>query len=149
APPTGLSPGRRRALPPGPLARHSSQDVGRKQRAGTRQVPHGSGPDTHGGVMDRPVSSLPERQNLPALLRLLRASAVSNARSRRLDGFTFGVSLAVAALGPVSGFTAVASEGVALLGAIWAGVSATGLAAWGRRERRRAALAQEMFDVDL
>jgi hypothetical protein len=99
--------------------------------------------------MDQPVSSLPERQNLPAMLRLLRASSAANGRSRRLDGFTLAVSLVIAALGPVSGFSGVASEAVALLGATWAGVSATSFAAWGRRERRRAALAQEMFDVEL
>jgi hypothetical protein len=95
------------------------------------------------------TSSLAERQNQPNLLRLLRAASVSHARSQRLDALRIGVSVALAASGVVAAFASAAATPVTILGGLWAVAYAAGVADWGASERRRAALLQEMFDVEL
>ncbi len=90
---------------------------------------------------------LAERENQPNLVRLLRAAAVSHRRAQRLDVAQIGVSVFVAALGLVAAFASAAETPVAILGGLWAVAYSSGLAAWGENELRRAALLQEMFDV--
>jgi hypothetical protein len=72
---------------------------------------------------------------------------VSHRRAQRLDASQLGVSVFVAALGLVAAFASVTETPIAILGGLWAVAYSSGLAAWGENERRRAALLQEMFDV--
>jgi hypothetical protein len=95
------------------------------------------------------TSPLAERQNQPNLLRMLRAASVSHSRAQRLDALRLGVSLALAASGVVAAFASTAAPPVTILGGLWVVAYAAGIASWGASELRRAALLQEMFDVEL
>jgi hypothetical protein len=95
------------------------------------------------------VSSLAQRQNQPGQLRLLRAASVCHLRAQRLDALRLGVSVVVAAAGVFAALASSAATPITTLGGLWALAYATGLAAWGGNELRRAALLQEMFDVEL
>jgi SMODS-associating 4TM effector domain len=95
------------------------------------------------------MSSLGERQNQPRLIRLLRAVSVAHARAQRLAVLQLGVSVAVAASGVVAAFASVTATPITILGGLWAIAYGAGLAAWGGNELRRAAVLQEMFDVEL
>ncbi|PWK29515.1 S-4TM family putative pore-forming effector [Actinoplanes xinjiangensis] len=99
-----------------------------------------------------------QRQLDPTLCHLLRATAVSHARVRRLAALRIGISLTLAVTGLVAvlagslnatPFTRSLSITVTVAGALWALVYSLGLASWAHRELQRAALLQETFEVRL
>jgi hypothetical protein len=90
-----------------------------------------------------------ERQNQPRLTRLLRAVSVAHARVQRLAVLQLSVSVAVAASGVIAAFASVTAAPITILGGLWGISYAAGLATWGGNELRRAAVLQEMFDVEL
>ena len=94
-------------------------------------------------------SLLAARQNQAALLHLLRAASTSHRRAQRLESIRLVVSILVAALGLIAAFSSVPAMPIATLGGLWGLAYASGLAAWNANELRRAALLQEMFDVEL
>jgi hypothetical protein len=96
-----------------------------------------------------PHSDLLERQNSPRQLFLLRAVAASHARARRLEGLRLAISMLLALLGVVGTLVSPIADAVTVLGGLWALVHSVGLSSWSRWEIRRAALLQEMFDVQL
>jgi hypothetical protein len=99
--------------------------------------------------MSDSTSSLAERQNEPGPLRVLRAASVSYLRTQRLDALRLCVSVVVAAAGLVATVTSVTATPITVLGGLWALAYAAGLASWGGNELRRAAVLQEMFDVEV
>ncbi|MCW2143687.1 S-4TM family putative pore-forming effector [Actinoplanes cyaneus] len=88
----------------------------------------------------------------PTLSHLLRATAVSHTRVRRLAAIRLIISAVLAAAGLVTVFTGAQPAGalsvtVAVTGVLWALAYSLGLASWADRELRRAALLQESFEV--
>jgi hypothetical protein len=108
-------------------------------------------PDREADVT-RPVEPLLVRQNRPEMMALLHAMSICHRRAQRLDNLrmllsvTIGVAGAVIAVG---GRSATAATAVTALGALWAVANAVGLGSWSRGQIRRAAVLQEMFDVEL
>jgi hypothetical protein len=94
-------------------------------------------------------TSIPARQNEPALLALLRAMSVSHHRAQRLDLLRTAAAVILAGAGLVAVFQAAIATPVTVLGAAWAALYSLGLASWNRHELHRAATLQEMFDVQL
>jgi hypothetical protein len=94
-------------------------------------------------------TSIPTRQNEPALLALLRAMSVSHRRAQRLDLLRTAAAVGLAGAGLVAVFQSSIATPVTVLGAAWAVLYSLGLASWNHQELRRAATLQEMFDVRL
>ncbi len=99
--------------------------------------------------MKEPASDLLTRQNNPRSMSLLRAAAASHARAQRLDWMRLSISGALALLGLAATFYSPIADPVTVLGALWALIHSIGLSSWARWEVQRAAVLQEMFDVDL
>jgi hypothetical protein len=101
--------------------------------------------------MPDPKSSILRHQNDPSMLALLRAMSASHARAQRLDSLCMYLSVLVAVSGLVAAFTTTtaATTSISLTGAVWASAYSAGFDSWAKRELRRAALLQEMFDVRL
>ncbi|WP_431977730.1 S-4TM family putative pore-forming effector [Micromonospora haikouensis] len=95
------------------------------------------------------ADSLLSRQNRPEMMALLRAMSVCHTRAQRLDNLRVAVSVVVGLAGAVVAITGVSPTAVTAVGALWAVANAAGLGSWSRGQVRRAALLQEMFDVDL
>jgi hypothetical protein len=96
--------------------------------------------------------SIRQRPIDPALTHLLRATAVSHARVRRLAALRMTISAGLAVAGLVTVFAGAAaakplSVTVSVVGVLWALAYSLGLASWAGRELRRAALLQEAFEV--
>jgi hypothetical protein len=83
------------------------------------------------------------------MLDLLRAFSACYLRGQRLDVVRYTVSLHLAATGLVAAFVDVAATPISVAGAAWAIVYVAGVKPWTKSEARRAAVAQEMFDVEL
>jgi hypothetical protein len=102
-------------------------------------------------VTDR-KPSVRQRPIDPTLSHLLRATAVSHARVRRLVAIRVIISAGLAAAGLVSVFARAVtgkplSVTLSVIGVLWALAYSLGLASWADRELRRAALLQEAFEV--
>lgn len=100
------------------------------------------------------VDPLLSRQNRPEMMALLRAMSVCHTRAQRLDNLRMAVSVLVGVAGAVVAVVGVSPTGgaaaaVTAVGAFWAVTNAVGLGTWSRGQVHRAALLQEMFDVDL
>lgn len=90
-----------------------------------------------------------DRQNDPDLLILLKAASVSHRRAKRLASAHVSLSVLLAAVGVAGVFAPALKTPATLLGLLWALAYAAGARLWERGEMRRAALLQEMFDVQL
>ncbi|KXK59352.1 hypothetical protein AWW66_24730 [Micromonospora rosaria] len=89
------------------------------------------------------------RQNKPEMMALLRAMAICHSRAQRLDNLRLSISVFVSLAGAVVAVTGTSATVVTAVGATWAAANAVGLGTWSRGQVRRAAVLQEMFDVDL
>ncbi len=83
------------------------------------------------------------------MLDLLRAASASHVRGQRVEAVRLTVSLLLAAAGLVAAFIDTTATPIAVAGAAWAITYVTGVNPWAKREARRGATVQEMFDVDL
>lgn len=110
---------------------------------------------THGGTrwvevrMASGASMIAARQNEPDMLVLQGAVVVAHRRACRLESARALVSLALAGAGLHQTVTGTAVAPLAIVASLWAVVSATAMAAWRSHELARAALLQEMFDVEV
>ncbi|WP_189335642.1 S-4TM family putative pore-forming effector [Actinoplanes ianthinogenes] len=100
--------------------------------------------DRRPAVRQRPID--------PTLSHLLRATAVSHARVRRLHALRLVISAGLAAAGLFAVFLGAVtgnplSVTLSVIGVLWALAYSLGLASWADRELRRAALLQEAFEV--
>jgi len=89
------------------------------------------------------------RQNDLDMQDLLRASFAANMRVQRIEAVRVAVSLVIAAAALLAAFVSATATPIAVIGAAWAIVYVTGVNPWAKGEARRAALVQEMFDVEL
>ncbi|MFG1655395.1 S-4TM family putative pore-forming effector [Micromonospora chersina] len=99
--------------------------------------------------MTRPVESLLTRQNRPEMMALLHAMSVCHRRAQRLDNLRMLLSVTIGVAGAAVAVTGLPSTAVTAVGALWAVVNAVGLGSWSQGQIRRAAVLQEMFDVEL
>ncbi|WIM93285.1 S-4TM family putative pore-forming effector [Actinoplanes oblitus] len=88
----------------------------------------------------------------PTLSHLLRATAVSHARVRRLAALRVVISAGLAATGLFAVFVGAVtgkplSVVLSVIGVLWALAYSLGLASWADRELLRSALLQEAFEV--
>ncbi|GAA4608807.1 hypothetical protein BJY16_007022 [Actinoplanes octamycinicus] len=102
--------------------------------------------DRRPAVRQRPID--------PTLSHLLRATAVSHARVRRLAALRLAISAALAGAGLIAVFFGAVtgkpfSVTLSVIGVLWALAYSLGLASWSDRELHRAALLQESFEVRL
>ncbi|MEU7959648.1 S-4TM family putative pore-forming effector [Micromonospora humida] len=95
------------------------------------------------------TDSLLRRQNEPDMMAVLRAMSVCHSRAQRLDSLRMWISVGVGVAGAVVAFTGVSGTAVTAVGALWAVANAVGLGSWSEGQIRRAAVLQEMFDVEL
>jgi hypothetical protein len=90
-----------------------------------------------------------ERQNDPDMQDLLRASFSAHTRIQRIEAVRIAVSLVIAAAALLAAFVSATATPIAVIGAAWAIAYLTGVNPWAKAEARRAAVVQEMFDVEL
>ncbi|MEU8179082.1 S-4TM family putative pore-forming effector [Microbispora hainanensis] len=95
------------------------------------------------------IHSISDRQDSAAAIRLLKAIAVTHTYNQRAQALVFGVSIAVAVAGLLTGPDTGYGTSVALIGALWAAVYKGVMEPWAERYLRIAATLQEMFDTDL
>jgi hypothetical protein len=95
------------------------------------------------------IDQITDRQDSVAALRLLKAIAVAHSYNQRAQALSFGVSIALAVAGLLTGPSSRFATAVALGGAVWAVVYKAVMAPWAERYLRIAATLQEMFDADL
>jgi len=100
-------------------------------------------------LVSQPVSDIRRRQNHPRMLTLLRAMSTSHARAQRLEALRLYLSAAIAVLGLFATLFSAIATVVTIIGGLWALIHSIGLLSWTRKEVERAALLQEMFDVQL
>jgi hypothetical protein len=93
--------------------------------------------------------AISQRQNSKEMLAFLRAMSVSHARAQRLEGLRLWISALIAGLGSAATFVDTLATPAVVVGGLWAIAYSMGVGTWARREVRRAALLQEMFDVTL
>lgn len=85
--------------------------------------------------------------SVAAALRLLKAVAVVHSYNQRAQALSFGVSIALAIAGLLTGPGSRYGTVVALGGTLWAGVYKVVMERWAERYLRIAATLQEMFDA--
>jgi hypothetical protein len=90
-----------------------------------------------------------DRQNAPEMIGLLAAASATHLRVQRLEAVRVSASLAMAALGVVASFVSAVATPIAIAGAVWGVLLATGITPWARHHAKRAAVVQEMFDTSL
>jgi predicted pore-forming effector associated with SMODS systems len=95
------------------------------------------------------IHRITDRQDSVAALRLLKAIAVAHSYNQRAQALSFGVSIALAVAGLLTGPGSRYGTAVALGGTLWAAVYKVLMAPWAERYLRIAATLQEMFDADL
>jgi hypothetical protein len=89
-----------------------------------------------------------DRQDSAAALRLLRAVAVAHSHNQHAQALSFGVSIALAVAGLLTGPGPWFGTVVALAGTLWAAAYKVVVAPWAERHLGIAATLQEMFDAD-
>ena len=99
--------------------------------------------------MTTPRPDISRRQNEPDMLDLLRAAFASHVRQQRAETVRAGVSLAVAALSILAAVVSATGTIVAVIGAVWTAIYTILVIPLTKREARRSATVQEMFDIDL
>ncbi|GGO69624.1 S-4TM family putative pore-forming effector [Nonomuraea cavernae] len=99
--------------------------------------------------MPAPPGTVQERQNRPHMHDLLRAARLCHLRAQRIDGLRLSVSALLGLLGLIGAVAPATATPIAVGGALWAIAYAAGLGTAGRGALRRAALLQEMFDVEV
>lgn len=95
------------------------------------------------------IHPITDRQDSVAAMRLLKSIAVTHFYNQRAKALSFGVSIALAVAGLLTGPGSRYSAAVTLIGALWASVYKGMMAPWAERYLRTAATLQEMFDADL
>ena len=90
-----------------------------------------------------------DRQDSDSALRLLKAVAVTHSYNQRAQALSFGVSIALAVAGLLTGPGPQYGTAVALVGTIWAAAYKVVMEPWAERYLRIAATLQEMFDADV
>ncbi len=95
------------------------------------------------------IRRIADRQDGIAALRLLKAVAVAHSYNQRVQALSFGISIALAVAGVLTGPGSGLGAAVALGGALWAAAYKVVVAPWGERCLGIAATLQEMFDADL
>jgi len=90
-----------------------------------------------------------DRQDSDAALRLLKAVAVTHSYNQRAQALSFGVSIALAVAGLLTGPGLRYGTAAALGGTLWAAVYKMVMEPWAERYLRIAATLQEMFDADV
>jgi SMODS-associating 4TM effector domain len=95
------------------------------------------------------MPAIGDRQNDQKQLDIARANNVAHSRAQHLDLLRLGIATAIAIGGLASTRYPSIATPMSAAGTIWAVLYSTGLASWSSRERRRAAILQEMFDTQL
>lgn len=95
------------------------------------------------------IRRITDRQDSVAALRLLKAVAVAHFYNKRAQALSFGVSIALAVAGLLTGPGSRYGTAVVLGGTLWAAVYKVVMAPWAERFLGIAATLQEMFDADL
>jgi hypothetical protein len=95
----------------------------------------------------RPPISI--RQNEPYLIELRQAAAAVHEQALRVESVRIGVSLILATSGIFAAFFRLVLPPIAIAGAVWAVVLATGINPWVKGLAKCAATLQEMFDVEV
>lgn len=115
---------------------------------------HPSQPREHGpaemppaaGASPPPIS---QRQNEPHMRELLKAASAANVREQRLEALRVTLSLALAAGSVFAAFASVTAPVITVVGASWALAYAVLVSPLAKRQARRSAVIQEMFDTVL
>ncbi|MFC9529053.1 S-4TM family putative pore-forming effector [Streptomyces sp. NPDC056975] len=107
------------------------------------------GADPGGSGHGHTGPGIPAAQLDEAALHRLRAVSVSHRRAQRLANARLSVSLLLAAAGLAAVLVPALAVPVTVLGGVWAVAHSLGLTTWESGEARRAALLQELFDVQL
>lgn len=95
---------------------------------------------------DRRISA---RQNEPRFQQLLKAASASHVRGQRIEAARVSISLALAGAGLLAALLNVSATPFAAAGFTWAAAYALLIGPSARREARRGAVVQEMFDTEL
>ncbi|HET9138886.1 S-4TM family putative pore-forming effector [Actinophytocola sp.] len=95
------------------------------------------------------IRRITDRQDGVPALRLLKAIAVAHSYNQRAQALSFGVSIALAVAGLLTGPGSKYGTAVALGGTLWAAIYKIVMARWAERYLGIAATLQEMFDADV
>lgn len=99
--------------------------------------------------MTPPHTPISQRQNEPDMLDLLKASTAAHVRQQRLETVRVTVSLTLAAASVVAAFASVTAAAITVIGGTWALAYTVLVSPLAKRQARRSAVIQEMFDTHL